>query len=199
MRKKFDRVYQFKISLKKIKPPIWRRIQVPETYTFWGLHVAIQDVMGWKDTHLHHFEIVNPSTGMKEEIGIPDEDFEMEHIIFHGWKRKITSYFTTENNNADYIYDYGDDWEHTITMERILPRERGIIYPICIAGERSCPPEDCGGTSGYEDFLEIIMDPNHKEYEETLTWVEGTFDPEHFDITEVVFDNPNKRLEYVLE
>ncbi len=75
MKKKFDQVFQFKITLKDTKPPVWRRIQVPETYTFWDLHVAIQDAMGWSDYHLHRFEIVNPSTGMEIEIGLPDEEF----------------------------------------------------------------------------------------------------------------------------
>ena len=81
MRKRFNKVYQFKISLKGIRPPIWRRIQVPETYTFWDLHVAIQDSMGWLDCHLHEFEIIDPSTGMKVEIGIPiEDDFDMSRV-----------------------------------------------------------------------------------------------------------------------
>ena len=84
-----DRVYQFKVILKNIKPPIWRRIQVPATYTFWDLHVAIQDSMGWTDTHLHHFEMLNPVTGMKEEIGLPDEDG-IDDTIIAGWKKNIS-------------------------------------------------------------------------------------------------------------
>ena len=84
MKKKFDKVFQFKITLKGIRPPIWRRIQIPETYTFWDLHVAIQDAMGWFDSHLHRFEILNPSTGMEEEIGIPDEEFEWDTVTLPG-------------------------------------------------------------------------------------------------------------------
>jgi hypothetical protein len=125
MRKKFDMVYKFKITLKRIKPPIWRRIQVPETYTFWDLHVAIQDVMGWLDYHLHHFEIFNPSTGVREEIGIPDEDFEWSRIILPGWEQKIADYFSIDNDKAEYIYDYGDNWEHIIKLEKILPHKKG--------------------------------------------------------------------------
>ncbi len=88
MKKKFDQVYQFKISLRGIKPPIWRRIQVPETYSFWDLHVAIQDSMGWSDCHLHQFEMFSPSTGMNIKIGIPDEEgYDMD--IHPGWKLKI--------------------------------------------------------------------------------------------------------------
>jgi hypothetical protein len=197
MKRKYDKVYQFKITLKRIKPPIWRRIQVPETYTFWDLHVAVQDAMGWTDTHLHRFEIVNPTKGFKEEIGIPDEDFIDERTLA-GWKRKIADYFSSENNKADYIYDYGDNWEHMVKLEKILPREKGIIYPVCIGGARACPPDDCGGTWGYEDFLEAIMDSNHKRHKELLYWVGGDFDPERFDIKDVLFDNPRKRLEYIL-
>lgn len=197
MKKKFEKVYQFKITLKGIKPPIWRRIQVPETYRFWDLHIAIQDSMGWTDTHLHHFEIVNPSTGMREEIGIPDEDF-IDTAILSGWKRKIANYFSSENNKAEYIYDYGDNWEHTIKLEKILPHEEGIKYPICIDGARECPPEDCGGPWGYEDFLNAIMNPTHERHEEFLDWIGGDFDPEGFNREEIVFDDPKKRLKYML-
>ena len=84
MRGRFKKVYQFKITLKGIKPPIWRRIQVPENYTFWDLHVAIQDSMGWEDYHLHEFEILDPSKGLKVNIGIPPGElgvsFEKETI-----------------------------------------------------------------------------------------------------------------------
>ena len=127
MKKKFDRVYQFKITLKGVKPPIWRRIQVPEPYTFWDLHVAIQDAMGWEDYHLHEFELVDPSTGMKMEIGIPDEE------ILPGWKQKIVKWFSMENQVAKYTYDFGDNWEHAVKLEKILPRDDNINYPICIA------------------------------------------------------------------
>lgn len=167
MKKKQEKIYQFKITLKEIKPPIWRRIQVPGSYTFWDLHVVIQDSMGWTDTHLHHFEIINPETGIKEEIGIPDED-SIEDITRAGWEHNIAHYFTSDNDKAEYIYDYGDNWEHAIRLEKILPRKEGIKYPICIGGERECPPEDCGGPWGYEDFLTAIMDPNHERHEKLL-------------------------------
>ena len=197
MSKKYDRVYQFKITLKGIKPPIWRRIQVPETYTFWDLHVAIQDSMGWTDTHLHHFEINNPATRMREEIGIPDEDL-IDATIHSGWKRKIADYFSSQNDKAEYIYDYGDDWEHSIKLEKILQRNEGIKYPVCTEGARACPPEDCGGVWGYQDFLEAIMNPKNPQHEEMLDWVGGNFDPESFDAKDVVFDNPKKRLKYAM-
>ncbi|MCC7202254.1 MAG: plasmid pRiA4b ORF-3 family protein [Nitrospirae bacterium] len=194
MKKKFDNVFIFKVTLKGIAPPVWRMIAVPDNYTFWDLHVAIQDAMGWLDCHLHHFEIRNPGTGAKEYIGIPDEEGLMPMKMLTGWKKKIADYFLKRKTKSDYIYDYGDNWEHSVELENILSRQEGIKYPLCIDGQRACPPEDCGGRHGYEDFLEAIMDPNHREHEELLRWAGGDFDPEHFDSRNVHFDNPAKRL-----
>ena len=200
MKRKFNRVYQFKIKLKDIKPPIWRRILVPEDYSFWDLHVAIQDSMGWLDCHLHEFEIIDPSTGMKVEIGIPiEDDFDMEREVMPGWDVKIADYFTMENRTAYYEYDFGDGWEHVIKLEKILPRDKNIEYPICIGGRRACPPEDVGGVGGYENFIEIINDPTHAEYEEMLQWVGGAYDPEHFNPEEVIFDDPQERWKIAFE
>ncbi|KYK32523.1 MAG: plasmid pRiA4b ORF-3 family protein [Theionarchaea archaeon] len=195
MKKKFNTVYQFKISLQGIKPPIWRRIQVPEPYTFWDLHVAIQDAMGWHDCHLHEFEVINPSTGSPVNIGTPYED--SGKGILPEEKQKIVDYFTMENPSAYYVYDFGDSWEHEIRLEKILPREKRK-YPACIAGKRACPPEDCGGIWGYEEFLVIIKDPEHEEYEDMLDWIGGEFDPEHFDIKDVQFDDPVQRRKMIL-
>ncbi len=193
MKKKFDRAYQFKITLRGVKPPVWRRIQVPETHTFWDLHVAIQDAMGWFDCHLHQFDLVDPSIGEKVEIGIPDEEFEHARETLPGWKQKIAEWFSMENMLAEYVYDFGDNWEHTVKLEKTLPWNKNISYPVCIAGKRACPPEDCGGIWGYENFLEIMQDPNHEEHKEMLEWAGGEFDPEHFDAKDVSFDDPNKR------
>jgi hypothetical protein len=191
MKRKFSKVYQFRIALKDIKPTVWRRIQVPETYTFWDLHVAIQDVMGWFDCHLHQFKMLEPVTRAKVDIGIPDEDDDYE--ILPGWRQKIQDFFSPDNKTAFYIYDFGDNWTHTIFLEQILPREEGIAYPLCTEGERSCPPEDCGGVRGYEEFLDAIMDPCHEKYEEMTAWA-GDFEPEYFDRTGVLFSDPAKRL-----
>jgi hypothetical protein len=196
MARKFEKVYQFKVSLKGIKPPIWRRIQVPETYSFWDLHVAIQDAMGWMDCHLHHFEIENPQTGFVEEIGIPGEEGWEELDTLPGWDRKISKYFSNTIKKAHYLYDYGDCWEHDIKLEKILPKDPKSKYPLCTGGKRACPPEDCGGVWGYSEFLEIIMDPNHERYEEMTDWLGGNFDPEHFDMNKVRFDDPAERRKF---
>lgn len=199
MRKKFDRVYQFKITLKGAKPPIWRRIQVPETYTFWDLHVAIQDAMGWVDYHLHEFEMIDPSNSFEVSIGIPDEEFDWDREVLAGWRRKIRDYFSLANPAANYRYDFGDGWEHRIELETILPREKGVQYPICIKGKRACPPEDVGGVWGYEDFLEGIKDSNHEQHEEMLEWIGGMFNAEEFDPEDVNFDDPDERRRIAFE
>ncbi|MGQ9722201.1 MAG: plasmid pRiA4b ORF-3 family protein [Candidatus Jordarchaeum sp.] len=196
MKKKFEKVYQFKITLRDTKPPIWRRIQVPEIYTFWDLHVAIQNAMGWFDCHLHLFKIVDPKTGVNVEIGIPS-DLPGDRETLPGWKQRIADYFSDENRVAYYTYDFGDNWEHIVKLEKILPADEVTGYPICIAGKRACPPEDCGGVWGYEELLEIIENPNHEEYEETLEWLGGGFDPEHFDREKVIFSDPDERRKYL--
>jgi len=195
MRGRFKKVYQFKITLKGIRPPIWRRIQVPENYTFWDLHVAIQDSMGWEDYHLHEFEIFDPSKGLKVNIGIPPEELGVSFgkETLPGWEERISDYFSMENRRAVYVYDFGDNWEHEIVLEKILPREEGVDYPVCVGGRRACPPEDCGGVWGYEEFLEAIADPDHELHDEMLEWVGGEFDPERFDPEEVVFEDPDRR------
>ena len=145
--KRYERVYQFKVTLKGLKPALWRRIQVPETYSFWDLHVAVQDAMGWQDSHLHDFRVRNLHTRKKERIGIPDEDFDLK--ILPGWECDIRDYFSIENSSATYVYDYGDNCEHTVKLEKILPRDEEMKYPRCTDGERACPPENCGGIHGY--------------------------------------------------
>ncbi|KAF5430142.1 pRiA4b ORF-3-like protein [Candidatus Methanophagaceae archaeon] len=198
MKKKYNHVYQFKITLGGSTPPIWRRIQVPETYSFWDLHVAIQDAMGWSGNHLHEFEVVNPSTGLKQTIGTPNDDAGINALLDR--RQKIADYFSMTNELAYYVYDFGDAWEHEILLEKILPRVKGVKYPICLKGRRACPPEDCGGIWGYEELLEIIKDPEHGEHEEMLELLGGdNFDPAYFNVNEVTFRDPDKRLMEGLE
>lgn len=192
-------VYQLKITLKDSKPPIWRRIQVPASYTFWELHSAIQDAMGWTNSHLHEFRFHDRLSGVEKSFGIPcEEDFYDEIKILPGWKHKISKYLNLAFTKMMYVYDFGDNWEHVITLEEILPAEKDVAYPICLKGKRACPPEDCGGVLGYGDLLEVLADPKHEEHKDTKSWVEsmkeGPFDPEHFDPTEVVFEYPQKRF-----
>jgi hypothetical protein len=161
--------------------------------------VAIQDVMGWQDGHLHAFHVKNPMTGHEEEIGLPEEDLLFDgHVILPDWEQKISEYFSPENKRARYLYDFGDGWEHTLVLEQIFAAEAGIVYPRCIEGKRACPPEDCGGVWGYANMLEVLSNPKHKEHKDTVEWVGEGFDPEDFDPGDVHFSDPAQRLEMVL-
>lgn len=97
------------------------------------------------------------------------------------------------NPTAEYNYDFGDNWQHALDLEEMLPREHGARYPVCIDGKRACPPEDCGGIEGFHDFLEAALVLGHKDRSETLAWAGGEFDIGKFDPKEVNFDNPHKR------
>jgi hypothetical protein len=189
-------VLQFKISLKGISPPIWRRIQISDLSTFWALHVAIQDSMGWSDSHLHDFITTNPKTGAPEHIGIPEEVYgEMgeDYDTLASWDIKIKDYFSDHRSSMIYLYDFGDDWEHLIEFEGIREKGEKQKYPLCLDGERSCPPEDVGGIWGYKDFLKTIKNPSDPEYAQMKEWA-GAFFTEKFDSNKVKFDNANQRL-----
>lgn len=197
MAKKYQHIYQFKITLKDIKPPIWRRIQVPETYTFWDLHIAIQDAMGWEDYHLHQFDIIDGLTGIKVTFAIPDDEYEFTDEL-PSWEHKIAKQLIP-NKTINYTYDFGDCWEHAVKLEKILPRQADTDYPTCTAGRRACPPEDCGGVWGYVDFLDVINDPSDEEHDAMIEWIGGKFDPEDFNPRSVVFDDPLERLNLLFD
>jgi len=192
-------IYQFKIELAEIEPTVWRVIQVPSTYNFWDLHVAIQDSMGWLDYHLHVFNFKMPHRKQPTMIGIPDEEFD-DRKVLPGWEVPITDYFNEPGQSAIYDYDFGDGWSHHILLEGILLKDKGVKYPICIQGEGACPPEDCGGVSGYERMIEILADLKHPEHAEYIEWLKGhaknyfPYNPSYFDPNKVHFWNPKKRF-----
>jgi hypothetical protein len=118
--------HRFHIELEGIDPPIWRRIRLPSSYSFWDLHVAIQDAMGWLDCHLHLFHVRNPETGELESIGIPDDEpYLDEPLCLPGWDVSIARYFVNEGDTASYEYDFGDDWRHTVVLEGVDPIREG--------------------------------------------------------------------------
>lgn len=189
-----EMAYQFKVTLKGIEPEVWRRILVPASYSFWDLHVAIQDAMGWLDYHLHLFRIPHPDTGQSSHIGIPDDDpFDDEVECLPGWEIPLAEYFRAPGDQADYEYDFGDGWEHEVVLEQVSTRVAKAKYPVCLDGARACPPEDCGGVPGYEQMLEVLGDPTDEEHESILQWVGGRYDPAGFDAKKVRFDDPKKR------
>jgi hypothetical protein len=193
-------VYQFRISLEEVEPVIWRRIQLSQRSTFWDLHVAIQNAMGWTDTHLHEFRVLDPKTEDEVRIGIPDvESLGEDSLTLPGWEVPVSRYLTPANPGADYLYDFGDSWQHEVLLEGTEPSTRGISYPRCIDGERACPPEDCGGPPGYEEILQAILDPDHEEHEDTLDWVGADYDPALFEPEKVRFDDPRRRWRVAFE
>jgi hypothetical protein len=135
-------------------------------------------------------------------VGIPFEEFWDEEAetdeILPGWEVQVTECLSQPGSKIYYEYDFGDSWEHEIELEAVLPADPGTRYPVCLSGRRCCPPEDCGGTPGYEQFLDAIRDPQHPEHEDMLQWVGGPFDPEEFDAGAVRFTDPRKRLRSLL-
>lgn len=190
-----NRAMQFKVALDHIKPVIWRRIIVPFDYSFWDLHCAIQDSMGWDNNHLFSFELTDPVTNNIVEIGPPGEEFmEFSSDVLPDHKEKISSYFNESNKNASYEYDYGDSWRHSVKYEKTVVVKAGEKYPVCIAGKRACPPEDIGGIGGYYDLLSFLKNKKGNGRKEMIDWLGYEFDPEYFNPDDVIFDNPKKLL-----
>jgi hypothetical protein len=197
-------LYQLKITLFDTQPKIWRRILIPTSVTFWELHSAIQDVFHWNHTHLHQFHYEDKILRKPLWFGIPTDEDDMYNVeIYPSWKHKISKYLNLEEPNLKYVYDLSDNWMHLIELENILPAEKGTAYPICIGGKRNSPPDDCGGTHGYEEMLGVLSDPSDEEYEGTKERVDsitgGTFDPAHFDPAEVRFMDPKQRYKESFE
>jgi hypothetical protein len=194
-------VHQFLVVLSGTDPLVWRRIQIPEKYSFWGLHVAIQDAMGWLDCHLHEFRLLDAAEKQLVSIGIPTDDDPEDRRVIAGKDVQLSKFFDQRNSYvapAMYAYDFGDDWQHVLVHEGVESAD-GRKYPRCVAGEGRCPPEDCGGVHGYAELLQVIADPQHEEHESTLQWVGGTFDPDAFDPAAVKFDDPRKRWKKAFE
>lgn len=189
-------VHQFLIVLSGTDPLVWRRIQVPETYSFWDLHVAIQDAMGWLDSHLHEFRLLDADEERMVSIGIPTDDDPDDRPVVPGWEVSLSSYFASRPWHALpmlYAYDFGDDWEHLLVHEGMESAEASLNYPRCLAGARRCPPEDCGGVRGYVELLEVIANPKHAEHASMMQWLGGNYEPDAFDPKRVAFDDPRKR------
>ncbi len=178
--KQLRSIYQLKITLQGSKPPIWRRVLVPGSIKLDDFHELIQVVMGWQDYHLHQFICDNVLYGVLNE---DFDDFGME--LKDETKYKLSQLLTVEKSFLNYEYDFGDGWEHKITLEKILPFDANVHLPQCIKGKRACPPEDCGGIWGYEELLEALSDKKHPEHESMLEWLGGDFDPEYLDLDEI--------------
>lgn len=177
-----SRLYQFKITLRDVTPAIWRRIQVKEC-TLDKFHERIQTAMGWTNSHLHHFKIGEQSYGDPFLLGENYSEFAYEDSTV----TKIRENVPTSGTRLvfEYEYDFGDGWRHEVVFEGCLRSTRGRKYPLCLEGGRNCPPEDVGGTMGYEEFLDAVAHSDHERHEEFLGWIGGAFDSEEFDADKV--------------
>lgn len=172
-------IFQFKITLLEIEPPIWRRIQVSDG-TLDQLHEHIQTAMGWTNSHLHEFEIDGQRYGDPDLLGDEFEAFDGENSrvvrssqVF-GRRRK--------GFRISYLYDFGDGWRHEVLFEGAVTADPNTEYPVCVDGQRACPPEDSGGPWGYAELLEALADPKHEEHDSMREWA-GDHAPDGFSTT----------------
>lgn len=173
------KIYQFKVTLRHIEPPIWRRFQVEDNMTFEDLHYVIQIVMGWEMSHLYAFNI------NKQTITDSDSLMEMGEDGLEAEETELNELIKKEKTTFRYTYDFGDDWQHELVLEKILAPDPAMTYPVCLEGARACPPEDCGGLPGYMEILETLKKPKSKAYKELMEWLDDEYDPELFDLETV--------------
>lgn len=199
-------VYQLKVTIKGIKPPIWRRLLLPSDATFWELHIAIQDSFGWEDYHLHEFYIGSAWDRNVPRICFPYQEDDWLDLLedkkpLDETKIRISDFISLQQPKSIYIYDMGDSWEHEIVLEKVSSIDVESAYPQVIAGKRACPWEDSGGVGGYLEKIEILKNKSHEYFEEIAEWVGvnnfDKLDLESFDPDAVVFRNPATELQRV--
>ena len=166
-------IARLKITLDRVKPQVLRRVEVPIELRLDRLHLVIQAAMGWENCHLYEFRAGSA------RWGIPDDEL--------GWglgdgplnakKATLAELLQPARGKFKYWYDFGDDWFHTVTLEKLVPAEPDVIYPRLIAAKGHCPPEDVGGPWGYAEYLKAIADPTHDRHEELIDWRGPGFDP----------------------
>lgn len=195
-----DHIYRLRVELDRTEPLVWRRIEMQISSSFWDLHVAIQDAFGWLDCHLHQFEVSSPVGST--HIGVPDE-FAQKPIL-EGWNTQLSTYLG-KVRTLTYLYDFGDDWQHTIHLEGTEESDGGN-YPRCLAGENATPPEDCGGVYGYEKLKQVLTGPKNARYREMRDWLKDghvkiywPFDSTDFEPGDVQFTNAKLRLKRFLK
>jgi len=173
-------IYQLKVTLLGTNPPIWRRRLVPADMTLAQLHNVLQAAMGWEDGHMHEF-----SSGQRR-FGRPDPEDRLMGLPSAENERavRLSGILVRVGSKATYTYDFGDSWEHSIVLEKRLPVDPNVVYPVCTDGQLACPPEDCGGIPGFYDLVEALSDRNHERHEEMLEWI-GEFDPQAFSVDQV--------------
>jgi len=165
-------IYQLKVTLRDTRPPIWRRLLVPAGLTLEVLHDVLQLAMGWDDSHPHEFRVGPKRFGIPD----PDEGFMGLPNVSDECTAYLFMVLSKAGAKAMYTYDFGDCWEHAIVVEKVLPPEPGVDYPICLGGKLQGLPDDCGGVPGYYSILEAIRDPAHAAHKEMSYGVKTRLD-----------------------
>jgi hypothetical protein len=166
-------VFEMRVALRQIKPPIWRQLLIYGSTSLHGFHGAIQEAFGWQNYHLYEFRLGARRFEAPEQDEATDEDATDVLLMDLDLKPGTT---------LQYTYDFGDDWEHDIRVITVRAHDPGAVYPYCVDGARAGPPEDCGGPHAYQEFLDILADPKHPEHRERREWAGPHFSPEVFDI-----------------
>jgi len=174
-------IFQLKIALNYITPPIWRQVLVKSNTKLFDLHKIIQTTIGWTNSHLHQFIFNNYFYCNFNYEDDWDDNRQIDYSDI-----KLDELISKEKQQIIYEYNFNDGWEYTIEIEKVLPLDKNKKYPICLDGARHCPPEDCGGTGGYDDLLDIIKNPKHEEYDSMMEWLGWDFDPEYFNRNEII-------------
>lgn len=169
-------ILQLKIKLVWSNPSIWRRVLVDSETTFNEFHNIIQIIMDWQWAHLYNFTVGNIRIG-GVQYGAED--------MYDAGSTQLKELITKEKQKISYLYDFGDSWEHEILVEKILPKDTKITYPVCTGGKSNTPPEDCGGIYGFYDILEIIKDKNNEQREEMLDWLGEEYEANYFNLKEI--------------
>ena len=168
------KIFRIEIVLADVEPLVRRVVEVPGEASLAVLHEVVQDAMGWEHSHLHEFDIAGTRYGMPDPDWDTDTADEVKVKLFR---------LLAAGDKAGYVYDFGDNWHHVLTVEAIAAPGPGVRYPRCVAGEGACPPEDVGGSFGYPEFVEALADPAHPDHAERLQWWgSDRFDPHHFDL-----------------
>lgn len=169
-----ETVHQLKITLRSVKPPVWRRIQVVSNTSLGELSHMLEGVMGWHGGHLHAFDVDGT------DYSPPDPDWDSDDLDENNYR--LGDVLPTLGAKMTWDYDFGDGWRHNVLVEAITPAESELTYPLCLAGKRACPPDDCGGPWGYAEILRALQDPNHPDRDDFLAMVPMGFDPGRFDL-----------------
>ena len=172
-------VHRLKVTLRQVKPPIWRRIEVASDIKLSGLSDVLEAAMGWYGGHLHAFV----AGGVHYEVPDPD-GFGFGPRPRDERKVRLDEVLPAVKSKMRWDYDFGNGWEPDVVVEAVEARRTTRTYPVCLAGKRACPPNDCGGPWGYAELLDALADPSHPEHDERAEWVPDGFDPELFDAAE---------------